>query len=63
MIAVAFIATLIGVMTANVLWLPMAMNLELKDKQEAAHRREAECVESNQIDELALAMHRRRSVA
>ena len=36
---------------------------QLKEKQEAAHRREAERVESNQIDELALAMHRRRSVA
>ena len=36
---------------------------QLKDKQEAAHRREAERVESNQIDELALAMHRRRSAA
>lgn len=36
---------------------------QLKDKQEAAHRREAERVASNQIDELALAMHRRRSAA
>ena len=36
---------------------------QLKDKQESAHRREAERVESNQIDELALAMHRRRSAA
>lgn len=36
---------------------------QLKDKQETAHRREAERVESNQIDELALAMHRRRSAA
>jgi flagellar protein FliJ len=36
---------------------------QLKDKQETAHRREAERVESNHIDELALAMHRRRSAA
>jgi flagellar FliJ protein len=36
---------------------------QLKDKQERAHRREAERVESNQIDELALATHRRRSAA
>lgn len=36
---------------------------QLKDKHETAHRREAERVESNQIDELALAMHRRRSAA
>jgi flagellar protein FliJ len=36
---------------------------QLKDKQQTAHRREAERVESNQIDELALAMHRRRSAA
>jgi flagellar FliJ protein len=36
---------------------------QLKDKQESAHRREAERVEANQIDELALAMHRRRSAA
>jgi flagellar FliJ protein len=36
---------------------------KLKDKQATAHRREAERVESRQIDELALAAHRRRSAA
>jgi flagellar FliJ protein len=36
---------------------------QLKDKQAAAHRREAERVEAAQIDELALAMHRRRGAA
>ena len=36
---------------------------KLRDKQAAAHRREAERVEARQIDELALAMHRRRSAA
>jgi flagellar FliJ protein len=36
---------------------------KLKDKQATAHRREAERREGNHIDELALAMHRRRSVA
>ena len=36
---------------------------KLRDKQAEAHRREADRVEAQQIDELALAMHRRRSVA
>ena len=38
-IAVAFIATLIGVATANVLWLPIASNLKQKDAAEADERR------------------------
>ena len=33
-IAVAFIATLYGVGTANILWLPLATNLKAKSKQE-----------------------------
>jgi flagellar FliJ protein len=36
---------------------------KLKDRQAAAHRREVERREAAHIDELALAMHRRRSVA
>ena len=40
-IAVAFIATLLGVMTANVVWLPIASNLKQKDAAEAAERRMA----------------------
>jgi flagellar FliJ protein len=36
---------------------------QLKDKQASAHRREAERVEAAHIDELALAMHRRRGAA
>jgi flagellar FliJ protein len=35
---------------------------KLKDKRAAEHHREAERVEGQLIDELALAMHRRRSV-
>lgn len=40
-IAVAFIATLIGILTANVLWLPIASNLRQKDAAEGAQRRMA----------------------
>ncbi len=36
---------------------------QLKDKQATAHRREADRVEAAEIDELALAMHRRRESA
>ncbi|HEX8941080.1 MAG TPA: flagellar motor protein [Candidatus Limnocylindrales bacterium] len=38
-IAVAFIATLIGVGTANIAWLPISNNLKRKDAEEAAERR------------------------
>lgn len=37
-IAVAFIATLYGVGTANILWLPLASKLKRKDEQEVAAR-------------------------
>lgn len=40
-IAVAFIATLIGIATANILWLPIASNLKQKDAGEAVERRMA----------------------
>jgi flagellar protein FliJ len=36
---------------------------QLKDKQALAHRREADRIEAAHIDELALAMHRRRGAA
>ena len=38
-IAVAFIATLIGVGSANILWLPVSGNLKGKDQAEARERR------------------------
>ena len=38
-IAVAFIATLLGVMSANVVWLPIASSLKQKDAAEAEERR------------------------
>lgn len=38
-IAVAFIATLIGVGSANILWLPVSGNLKGKDQAEAKERR------------------------
>ncbi len=40
-IAVAFIATLIGVGTANILWLPVSNNLKGKDAAEVRERRMA----------------------
>ena len=40
-IAVAFIATLIGIASANILWLPIASNLRQKDTAEVAERRMA----------------------
>lgn len=40
-IATAFIATLIGVGTANILWLPVANNLRQKDAAETGERRMA----------------------
>ncbi len=40
-IAVAFIATLIGIASANILWLPIASNLRQKDAGELAQRRMA----------------------
>ncbi len=40
-IAVAFIATLIGISSANILWLPIASNLRQKDAAETAERRMA----------------------
>lgn len=38
-VAVAFIATLYGVMTANVLWLPIAQKLKVRSEEEATVRR------------------------
>jgi len=38
-IATAFIATLFGVGTANILWLPISNNLKIKDGAEAKERR------------------------
>jgi chemotaxis protein MotA len=38
-IAVAFIATFIGVGSANILWLPVSGNLKGKDQAEARERR------------------------
>lgn len=38
-IAVAFIATLYGVMTANLFWLPIANRLKRKSEEEVAHKR------------------------
>jgi chemotaxis protein MotA len=40
-IATAFIATLIGILTANVLWLPMASNLKQQSEAEVAERKMA----------------------
>ena len=37
--------------------------VKLRDKQADAHRREADRLEAQHVDELALAMHRRRAVA